>query len=81
MGDKLDVSAIRDEGSFMIVGDPVEKVGGDYRFEGHIVARFRKRSGELRYVVEDERGILMIYSARNLRPRVARAEQQQEGGR
>jgi hypothetical protein len=49
------------------VGDPVEKIGGDYTFVGVIVAAFCKRSGAERYVVEDERGILMIYSEKNLR--------------
>jgi hypothetical protein len=48
-------------------GDKVEKVGGDYRFEGHVVAVFRKLSGARRYVVEDDRGVLHVYSAKNLR--------------
>lgn len=50
------------------VGDRVEKHGGDYTLIGHVVAVFAKRSGVVRYVVEDERGILMIYSEKNLRP-------------
>jgi hypothetical protein len=51
------------------VGDPVAKVGGDYRFDGIVVAVFAKLSGARRYVVEDDRGILHIYSDRNLAPR------------
>jgi hypothetical protein len=50
------------------VGDAVEKVGGDYTFAGHVVARFLKRSGKVRFVVEDDRGVLHVYSAANLRP-------------
>jgi len=52
-------------------GDEVEKIGGDYTFVGHIVSVFEKRSDETRYVVEDDRGVLHIYSAKNLRPREA----------
>lgn len=48
------------------VGDRVRKVGGDARFEGVVVAAFRKLGGLVRYVVEDARGLLMIYSAANL---------------
>lgn len=49
------------------VGDRVEKVGGDYQFVGVVVAKFRKLSGAVRYVVEDDRGVLHIYSEKNLR--------------
>lgn len=48
------------------VGDNVSKVGGDYRFDGVVVAVFNKLSGVRRYVVEDDRGVLHIYSAKNL---------------
>lgn len=48
------------------VGDPVSKTGGDYRFDGFVVAAFNKLSGVPRYVVEDDRGILHIYSEKNL---------------
>ena len=51
------------------VGDLVSKVGGDYSFEGVVVAAFVKQSGVDRYVVEDDRGILHVYSAKNLRLR------------
>ena len=44
------------------VGDKVKKVGGDYTFEGEVVAAFRKLSGVIRYVVEDDRGVLHVYS-------------------
>lgn len=49
------------------VGDHVIKEGGDYRFRGHVVAAFRKRSGAERFVVENLEGILHIFSAANLR--------------
>lgn len=49
------------------VGAMVHKIGGDYTFEGWIVAAFMKRSGAMRYVVEDDRGILHVYSAKNLK--------------
>jgi len=48
------------------VSDEVQKVGGDYTFEGVVVAVFEKLSGQVRYVVEDDRGCLHIYSAKNL---------------
>ena len=50
----------------MTVGDKVHKLGGDYRFEGIVVAAFKKLSGAERYVVEDDRGVLHIFSERNL---------------
>jgi len=48
------------------VGDLVSKTGGDYRFDGTVVAVFAKLSGAVRYVVEDDRGVLHIYSGNNL---------------
>lgn len=51
---------------YLEVGDHVRKIGGDYTFEGLIVARFMKKSGQIRFVVEDDRGVLHIYSAKNL---------------
>lgn len=52
------------------IGTPVEKIGGDYKFPGVVVAVFQKVSGEVRYVVEctapDCKGILHIYSRKNL---------------
>lgn len=44
----------------LLVGDRVSKVGGDYRFDGHVVAVFVKLSGAVRIVVEDDRGVLFI---------------------
>lgn len=44
------------------IGDPVSKVGGDYRFDGVVRGVISKLSGEIRYVVEDDRGVLHIYS-------------------
>ncbi len=52
----------------MEVGDKVSKQGGDYRFDGVIVSKFKKLAGQERFVVEDDRGILHIYSAKNLMP-------------
>jgi hypothetical protein len=46
--------------------DKVSKVGGDYRFDGVVVSVFKKLSGVTRIVVEDDRGILHIYSPANL---------------
>lgn len=48
------------------IGDNVRKIGGDYSFEGYVVSAFYKLSGKSRYVVEDDRGILHIYSDKNL---------------
>ena len=49
------------------VGDKVEKVGGDYIFVGVVVSVFQKLSGAVRLVVEDDRGVLHVYSEKNLR--------------
>jgi len=51
------------------VGSAVEKVGGDYSLAGEVVSVFFKLSGATRYVVEDDRGVLHVYSAKNLRAR------------
>ena len=48
------------------IGDRVEKVSGDYSFEGIIVAKFNKLGGEIRFVVENKDGILHIFSEKNL---------------
>lgn len=52
--------------TIFVMGDRVKKVGGDYTFEGVVVAAFTKLSGVARYVVEDDRGVLHVYSAKNL---------------
>lgn len=57
------------EAQILTEGDTVRKIGGDYTFEGTIVAEFTKLSGAMRYVVEDDRGVLHIYSAKNLEKR------------
>ena len=49
-----------------VVKDKVKKVGGDYTFVGTVVAVFPKTTGAIRLVVEDDRGILHIYSSKNL---------------
>lgn len=46
--------------------DYVKKVGGDYTFEGFVVAVFTKKSGIERVVVEDDRGILHIFNPKQL---------------
>lgn len=53
--------------SAMNVGDMVEKIGGDYYFKGTIVAVFKKLSGKIRVVVDNEDGILHVFSENQLR--------------
>ncbi len=48
--------------------DMVCKTGGDYRFYGKVRAVFLKNSGALRYVVENEDGMLFIFSEAQLEP-------------
>lgn len=48
------------------IGERVDKVGGDYRFQGHVVGAFEKRAGQIRYAVENQDQILHIYSEKNL---------------
>lgn len=48
------------------VGDLVKKITGDYSFKGTVVSVFPKVNGMVRLVVEDDRGILHIYSEKNL---------------
>lgn len=47
--------------------DRVIKDSGDYTFEGMVVSIFYKRSGVMRCVVEDDRGLLFIFSPSQLR--------------
>lgn len=42
----------------------VSKRGGDYEFDGEIRAVVVKRSGAARYVVEDDRGLLLIMNGK-----------------
>lgn len=48
------------------IGDYVHKTKGDYYFKGVVVAVFEKKSGRVRYVVENPDGILHIYKGANL---------------
>ncbi len=48
------------------IGDKVKKITGDYEFVGVVVAKFEKTNGLIRYVVENENGILHIFSEKNL---------------
>lgn len=61
------------DGPVYAVGDRVQKTGGDYRFEGVVVAVFRKLSGAVRLVVEDERGLLLIWNEKQVTPAAAPA--------
>lgn len=62
------LAAIAPKAEKMKLGDKVEKIGGDYTFAGVIVADFIKLSGARRFVVEDDRGVLHVYSEKNLHP-------------
>lgn len=48
------------------IGDSVSKIGGDYRFDGIVRAVVIKGNGDIRYVVEDDRGTLFIFNAKQL---------------
>lgn len=48
------------------IGETVKKDSGDYVFEGEIVSVFRKKSGVIRIVVEDDRGLLFIFNQNSL---------------
>lgn len=49
------------------IGQSVAKVIDRYTFKGVVRAVFTKNSGLVCYVVEDDRGVLHIYSHENLR--------------
>jgi hypothetical protein len=49
----------------------VEKCTGDYTFEGTVVGIVRKKSGEIRYVIEDDRGLLLIMNEKQIRKRTS----------
>lgn len=44
----------------------VHVVNSDYKFSGRILIIFQKHSGVLRCVVENDDGVLHIFSAKNL---------------
>jgi hypothetical protein len=48
------------------VGDRVRKISGDYLFIGVVRAGFYKQSGAVRYVVENDDGVLHIFSRQQL---------------
>lgn len=50
----------------LAVGDRVQKCRGDYLFPGTVRAVFHKRSGLVRVVVENDDGILHIFSEADL---------------
>lgn len=50
------------------VGTHFEKVGGDYRFKGVIVASFTKQNGMIRYVGENSDGLLFIFNEGAISP-------------
>lgn len=47
------------------IGDIVERVNSDYKFVGTVRSVFEKNSGLVRYVVEDDRGVLFIWNRKN----------------
>jgi len=49
-----------------IIGDRVWKRSGDYTFEGTVIVVFEKLSGVRRLIVEDDRGMLLIFNERQL---------------
>ncbi len=56
-----------EEGSAKLpIGARVRKTQGDYVFEGEIRSVFTKRSGVIRVVVEDSRGLLLIMNEKQV---------------
>lgn len=48
------------------IGDKVIKTSGDYKYSGIVVSIFTKLSGKIRVVVENDDGILHIFSPSQL---------------
>lgn len=48
------------------IGMRVRKTGGDYRFEGTVVAIIQKLSGAVRVVAENDDGLLFIFNPKQL---------------
>lgn len=51
----------------MALGDYVRKDSGDYTYEGWVVGVIHKRSGAVRYVVENSTGMLSIFNDKQLK--------------
>lgn len=45
---------------------PVHITANDYEYDGYLAAVFRKRSGAVRYIVEDDKGRLFVHNAKQL---------------
>jgi hypothetical protein len=54
------------ESAELIMYDRVRVENHDYEFEGTVQCIWRKRSGAVRVVIEDDRGVCLIQSPRNL---------------
>lgn len=48
------------------VGHKVSKRTGDYEFDGVVIAIIHKRSGAVRYAVEDDRGLILIMNEKQI---------------
>jgi hypothetical protein len=59
---------VNDQGTLAMhsIGDQVRKVGGDYTFKGTVVSVFFKVSKKLRYVAENQEGILHVFGPNGL---------------
>lgn len=49
------------------IGDHVEKTGGDYTYQGEIIGVITKKSGAVRYIVENDMGMLFIFNGTQLK--------------
>lgn len=54
------------ESADLIMFDRVQVIGHEYEFEGTVQCIWRKRNGSVRVVVEDDRGVALIQSPKNL---------------
>lgn len=57
------------------IGQRFMKLGGDYRFTGEIVAAFRKKNGMVRYVGENDDGLLFIFNEAAISPMTPPADE------
>lgn len=60
------------------IGDKVIKSSGDYTYRGTVVSIFKKLSGVVRLVVENEDGMLFIFNENQLEPWSQEEEPQSE---